>query len=67
MQPHRGLARKLPLAVRTSKSAVCELLRVAWRTVGSIVARVGGDVDKTVDRLAGLMLSATLVEDHGAL
>jgi transposase len=28
------------LAVRTSKSAVMELLRVAWRTVGSIVTRV---------------------------
>jgi transposase len=25
------------LAVRTSKSAVCQLLRIAWRTVGSIV------------------------------
>jgi transposase len=42
------------LAVRTSKTAVCELLRVAWRTVGSIVARVGADVDARVDRLAGL-------------
>lgn len=42
------------LAVRTSKTAVCELLRVAWRTVGSIVARVSADVDARVDRLAGL-------------
>ncbi len=42
------------LVVRTSKSAVCELLRVAWRTVGSIVARVGADVEARVDRLAGL-------------
>jgi transposase len=33
------------LAVRTSKSAVMELLRVAWRTVGSIVIRVNADVD----------------------
>jgi transposase len=42
------------LAVRTSKSAVMELLRVAWRTVGSIVTRVNADVDATVDRLDGL-------------
>ncbi|MGZ6976445.1 MAG: ISL3 family transposase [Acidimicrobiia bacterium] len=42
------------LAVRTSKSAVMELLRVAWRTVGSIVTRVNADIDKTVDRLEGL-------------
>jgi transposase len=42
------------LAVRTSKSAVMELLRVAWRTVGAIVARVGADIDAQVDRLDGL-------------
>jgi transposase len=42
------------LAVRTSKSAVRELLRVAWRTVGSIVTRVNADIDATVDRLDGL-------------
>ena len=42
------------LAVHVSKSAVTELLRVAWRTVGSIVARVGADIDARVDRLAGL-------------
>ena len=42
------------LAVRTSKSAVMELMRVAWRTVGVIVARVNADVDATVDRLDGL-------------
>jgi transposase len=42
------------LAVRTSKSAVCELLRVAWRTVGSIVTRVNADIDARVDRLDGL-------------
>src|SRR4051794_33289465 len=39
------------LAVRTSKSAVMELLRVAWRTVGSIVTRVNADIDKSIDRL----------------
>ena len=42
------------LAVRTSKSATCQLLRVAWRTVGSIITRVNNDVEATVDRLAGL-------------
>ena len=29
------------LAVQCSKTAVCELLRIAWRTVGAIVARYG--------------------------
>ena len=42
------------LAVHVSKSAVVEILRVAWRTVGAIVARVGADIDGRVDRLAGL-------------
>jgi transposase len=42
------------LAVRTSKSAVMELLRVAWRTVGAIVTRVNADVDASIDRLDGL-------------
>ncbi|MET1001324.1 MAG: ISL3 family transposase [Acidimicrobiia bacterium] len=42
------------LAVRTSKSAVMELLRVAWRTVGAIVTRVNADVDASIDRLEGL-------------
>ena len=42
------------LAVACSKTAVCELMRVAWRTVGAIVARVWADADKTVDRFAGL-------------
>jgi transposase len=42
------------LAVRTSKSAVCQLLRIAWRTVGAIVTRVNADVEARVDRLEGL-------------
>jgi transposase len=42
------------LAVRTSKSAVMELLRVAWRTIGAIVTRVNADIDKSIDRLEGL-------------
>jgi transposase len=48
------------LAVRTSKSAVVELMRVAWRTVGSILARVwdriedesGGPTGERLDALA---------------
>jgi transposase len=43
------------LAVHVSKSAVVELLGVAWRTVGAIVARVGADIDASVDRLDGLV------------
>ena len=42
------------LAVRTSKTATCQLLRVAWRTVGSIVTRVNNDIEQRVDRLDGL-------------
>ncbi len=42
------------LAIQCSKSAVTELLRVAWRTVGAIVTRVQADIDATVDRLADL-------------
>ncbi len=42
------------LAERTSKSATCELLRVAWRTVGAIIARVNNDVEQRIDRLDGL-------------
>lgn len=42
------------LAVACSKTAVCELMRIAWRTVGAIVARVWADTDKRIDRFAGL-------------
>src|SRR6266545_3605633 len=42
------------LAVHCSKTAVGELMRVAWRTVGSIVTRVLADIDATVDRFDGL-------------
>ena len=42
------------LAVRTSKSATCQLLRVAWRTIGAIVTRVNDEVEARVDRLEGL-------------
>ena len=42
------------LAVACSKTAVCELMRIAWRTVGAIVARVWADTEKTIDRFGGL-------------
>ena len=42
------------LTVRCSKSAVAELMRIAWRTVGAIITRVGADALDGVDRFAGL-------------
>jgi transposase len=42
------------LAVNTSKSAVAELMRVAWRTVGAICERVCDEAQREVDLLAGL-------------
>jgi len=42
------------LAVRTSKTAVEQLMRIAWRTVGAICARVAADARARVDRWANL-------------
>jgi transposase len=42
------------LAVHTSRTAVGELMRIAWRTVGAICARVAADARAGVDRLANL-------------
>jgi transposase len=42
------------LAVNTSKSAVAELMRVAWRTVGTILERVAAETGRQVDLLDGL-------------
>lgn len=42
------------LATQASKSTVTALMRVAWRTVGSIIARVWADVEGRCDRLEGL-------------
>jgi transposase len=42
------------LATRMSKTAVTQLMRIAWRTVGSIITRVWRDVDELTDRLDGL-------------
>src|SRR5690606_15036403 len=37
-----------------SKSAVAELMRISWRTVGSIISRVWDDTAARVDRFADL-------------
>ena len=42
------------LVTHTSKSAVSELLRVAWRTVGAIVVRVVAEGRAATDPFAGL-------------
>jgi len=42
------------LVVNTSKSAVAELMRVAWRTVGGIVERVAAEAQRQTDLLDGL-------------
>jgi transposase len=42
------------LATQSSKSTVTQLMRIAWRTVGSIITRVWADVEAQHDRLAGL-------------
>jgi transposase len=42
------------LVTQCSKTAVSQLLRIAWRTVGSIITRVVADIDAGTDRLDGL-------------
>ena len=42
------------LATQRSNTAVTELMRVAWRTVGAIITRVWADVEALHDRFAGL-------------
>jgi transposase len=42
------------LATQCSKTAVTELMRIAWRTVGAIITRVWADVEAQHDRFAGL-------------
>jgi transposase len=42
------------LAVHTSKTAIVELLRIAWATVGTIVARVVDEARAAVDPFDGL-------------
>jgi transposase len=42
------------LATQCSKKAITELMRIAWRTVGSIIARVWADTAAGIDALVGL-------------
>jgi transposase len=42
------------LAVHCSKSAVAQLMRTSWRTVGGICERVAAEARRKVDLLAGL-------------
>jgi len=42
------------LATQCSKSAVTELMRIAWRTLGAIITRVWADVEAVHDRFDGL-------------
>jgi len=42
------------LAVNTSKTAVAQLMRIAWRTVGAICERVASEAERDVDVLVGL-------------
>jgi transposase len=42
------------LATHTSRSAVAELLRVAWRSVGRVCERVAAEQARRTDRFAGL-------------
>jgi transposase len=43
------------LATTTSASTICRLLRVAWRTVGTIITRVGAEAVAARDPLARLV------------
>jgi transposase len=42
------------LVTRCDLTAVAELMRVAWRSVGAVIARVSADAERGRDRLAGL-------------
>lgn len=42
------------LATQASKTAVTQLMRIAWRTVGAIITRVWAEVEAGTDRFAGV-------------
>jgi transposase len=51
----RGFAEQVAwLAVNTSKSAVGDLMRIAWATLGRIIARVVAERGALIDPLGGL-------------
>ena len=52
--PARSTQQVAWLATQCSKSAITELMRIAWRTVGSIITRVWADTAAGVDAFAGL-------------
>ena len=54
MEDVEGGDRQMQQCLHTSRAAVAELLRVAWRTVGRMVTRVAEEAEASVDRLAGL-------------
>ena len=42
------------LATQTSKTAITQLMRIAWRTVGAIITRYWADTSAALDAFAGL-------------
>src|ERR1019366_7787620 len=42
------------LAAACSKTTITALMRISWRTVGTIIARVSGEAEAATDRLGGL-------------
>ncbi len=51
----RGLDEQVAwLATQCSKTAITQVMRIAWRTVGAIITRVWADIDAAQDRFAGL-------------
>src|ERR1022692_2354793 len=42
------------LAAACSKTTITQLMRISWRTVGHIIARVSAEAEAATDRLAGL-------------
>src|ERR1022692_3206227 len=42
------------LAAACSKTTITALMRISWRTAGTIIARVSGEAEAATDRLAGL-------------
>ena len=58
-RPRSGFTREFEdqcswLAVHTNRSAVAELMRVAWRTIGRILESIGAEARSKVDLLANL-------------
>ncbi len=52
--PARSTSRWPGWRTQCSKTAITELMRIAWRTVGAIITRVWADTAAGVDAFAGL-------------